>query len=219
VLSAGQIDAFLTTANRTDEQIRAAATLIDAGIGNTQIVITANTVAAIEAINVNAVGRSIPVGLPTELLASMLQVHADLASRKGAFQRVLELAARSPLLQDNVDTADLLDCLGNGSAPAQWFPTDMATVRSLAAAIPAITPVPENSRAGAEVAIQAHSLLQQNICCGQCGGYAPRPVPLPPVTWQKITEENITWDGTHGTTKFTARYTETQGWQINFNAG
>lgn len=222
VLSAGQLDTFFTAATRADKQLRTAATLVNSGIGSTQIVIAPFTVTAVKTVDIHAVGRAIPAGLPTELLQATFTVYTDLSTRRAAFNRVTDLDEQSPLPQGSPDATYLIRCLGNGNAPARWFPTDLAAVRSLAAATPAITPAPENSRASAEVAIQVHAIAVMNNGCDQCGVQTQRPISLLPIEWKKITISDSTWDGTIGAEEaalpFTARYTAAQGWQVDLLA-
>ena len=91
---------------RADQQIRQASRLIDGGLRGEVIVLDAATVAAVPALDTKAVVRAIPGGLNPRQLRSVLQVYADLSSRRAAIKRVLEYANDSPLPPGSTDAKD-----------------------------------------------------------------------------------------------------------------
>jgi len=194
------------------------------------IVLDPATVAAVKAIDTKAVVRAIPGGLNPHQLRSVLQVYADLSSRRAALNRVTEYASDSPLPRGSTDAKDLLTCLGHGTAAAARFADDLAAARALAAASAPVKVAPARSRLTAEVAIRAHGIDLANNGCGECGGVAPRPVVLPPIVWKRVDQgPGRVWDGTISTTTssanpggasglFTARYIPRQGWDTSLNA-
>jgi hypothetical protein len=153
-------------------------------------------------------------------LRSVLQVYADLSSRRAALNRVLEYASDSPLPRTSTKAKDLLTCLSHGSAAAARFADDLAATRALAAASAPVKVAPVRSRLTAEVAIRAHGIDLPNNGCGECGGVVPRPVALYPIVWNRVDQgPGSEWDGTIGTGGlFTARYVPGHGWDINVNA-
>jgi hypothetical protein len=228
--AADQLAGFFAAAGRADHQIRQASRLIDGGFRGEVIVLDRATVAAVKAIDTKAVVRAIPGGLNPRQLRSVLQVYADLSSRRAALNRVIEYASDSPLLRGSTDAKDLLTCLGHGTAAAARFADDLAAARALAAASAPVKVAPARSRLTAEVAIRAHGIDLANNGCGECGGVAPRPVVLPPIVWKRVYQgPGRVWDGTISTTTssanpggasglFTARYIPRQGWDTSLNA-
>ena len=218
--AADQLAGFFVAAGRADEQIRQATKLINGGFRGEVIVLAPATVAAVNAIDTKAVVRAIPGGLTPRELGSVLQVYADLSSRRAAFNRVLEYAGESPLPRTSTDAKDLLSCLGHGTAAAARFADDLAASRALAAASAPVKVAPLRSRLTAEVAIRAHGIDLPNNGCGECGGVVPRPIVLYPIVWKRVDlGPGSVWDGTVGTSGlFTARYVPGQGWDIQSNA-
>jgi hypothetical protein len=232
--AADQLAGFFAAAERVDQQIRQASRLIDGGFRGEVIVLDRATVAAAKAIDTKAVVRAIPGGLNPRQLRSVLQVYADLSSRRAALNRVLEYASDSPLPRGSTNGKDLLTCLGHGTAAAARFADDLAASRALAAASAPVKVAPAHSRLTAEVAIRAHSIDLPNNGCGECGGVAPRPIVLHPIVWKRVDRgPGSVWDGTITTGLFTttvndgvrlivlagmARYVPGHGWDTNLNA-
>lgn len=216
--AADQLAPFFAAATRADQQLRRAAGLVNAGIGSREIVLDATMVRAVKAIDTDAVVRAVPGGLPPTLLRSVLEVYADLSSRQAAFNRILEYAPGSPLPRAGDDARDLIRCLGNGASPTASFGADLAASRSVAAATAPVKVAPVQSRQAAEVAIRAGGIRLPNNGCGECGGYVPRPIVLPPIVWKHTELAGIAWDGTIGSTQFSARYVVGKGWDVAFNA-
>jgi hypothetical protein len=233
--AADQLAGFFAAAERADQQIRQASRLIDGGFREEVIVLEPATVAAVKAIDTKPVARAIPGGLNPRQLRSVLQVYADLSSRRAALNRVLEYASGSPLPRGSTNGKDLLTCLGHGTAAAARFADDLAASRALAAASAPVKVAPAHSRLTAEVAIRAHGIDLPNNGCGECGGVAPRPVVLHPIVWKRVDPgPGSGWDGTIATTGLftttvndgvrlivlagTARYVPGQGWDTNLNA-
>lgn len=215
-----QLAPFLDAVARADDDLRATAVLVNRGVRSDTVVLAPATVAAVRDLDTGGVARQIPAGAPTPILRSALGLEAGLSSRERAFVRVLEYADRSPLDRTSVEARDLLRCLANGAAPALAFPGDVAALRRLAAATPAFAVRPASSRAAADVAIRAAYARGHNEGCGECGGYAPRPMPLVPLRWTASTssESGRSWDGTVGGIPFRARYTAKAGWSVELNA-
>jgi hypothetical protein len=217
---AGQLSGFVAAARRVDGELRAAARLVNAGIGTTSVRIEAATVGAIRAIDPRQeVLPAIPGGLDATALGSILEVYAGLWSRRASFLVVEENLDSSPLPRPGDEVTRMLGCLAHGSAAAASFETDLARVLAVAAGRPPI-PVPApDSRAAAEVAIRAHTVQLPNTCAEECGGYVPRPVPMPAITWQRATlAPGSIWDGRVGTAYFHALYVPGQGWEVRTNA-
>jgi hypothetical protein len=218
--AADQLAGFFTAAEHADQQIRHATRLINGGIHADVIVLDQRTVRAVKGIDTRSVVRAIPGGLNARQLRSVLQVYADLSSRRAAFNRVLEYADQSPLPRTSTNAKDLVTCLSHGASAAARFADDLAASRTLAAASAPVTIAPARSRLTAEVAIHAHSIDLPNNGCGECGGVVPRPILLHPIVWQRIDHGlGSVWDGTIGTSGlFTARYIPGQGWDATSNA-
>jgi hypothetical protein len=219
--AADQLAGFFAAAGRTDQQIRHATRLINGGFHGEVIVLDpATTVKAVKAIDTKAVVRAIPGGLNPRQLRSVLQVYADLSSRRAALNRVLEYADESPLPTTSTNAKDLVTCLGHGKAAAARFADDLAASRALAAASAPVQVAPLRSRPTAEVAIRAHGIDLPNNGCGECGGVVPRPIVLYPIVWNRVDQgPGSVWDGTIGTGGlFTARYVPGQGWDTTSNA-
>jgi hypothetical protein len=204
---------------RADQQIRQASRLINGRFRGEVIVLDPATVAAVKAIDTKAVVRTIPGGLNPRQMRSVLQVYADLSSRRAALNRVLEYASDSPLPRGSTDAKDLLTCLGHGTAAAVRFADDLAASHALAAASAPVKVAPAGSRLTAEVAIRAHGIDLPNNGCAECGGVVPRPVMLHPIVWKPVDQgPGRVWDGTIAAGLFTARYVPGQGWDSNLNA-
>jgi hypothetical protein len=218
--AADQLAGFFAAAALADQQIRHASGLINGGFRGEVIVLDPATVAAVKAIDTKAVVRAIPGGLTPRQLRSVLQVYADLSSRRAALNRVLEYASDSPLPRTSTNAKDLVACLGHGRVAAARFADDLAASRALAAASAPVQVAPTRSRLTAEVAIRAHVIELPNNGCGECGGVVPRPVVLHPIVWKRVDQgPGSVWDGTIATTGlFTARYVPGQGWDTNLNA-
>jgi hypothetical protein len=218
--AADQLAGFFSAAGHADQQIRHATRLINGGFHAKVIVLDQRTVAAVKAIDTKPVVRAIPGGLTDRQLRSVLQVYADLSSRRAALNRVLDYADQSPLPRTSTNAKDLVTCLGHGTAAAARYADDLAAARALAAASAPVTIARAQSRLTAEVAIHAHIIDLPNNGCGECGGVVPRPIVLHPIVWQQIDHgPGSVWDGTIGTTGlFTARYIPGHGWDTNFNA-
>jgi hypothetical protein len=219
----GQLAGFLAAATRADRQLRAAAVLVNRDIGSQHIIVDPATVAAIKAVDTQAVVQAIPGGLPPALLRSTLQVYAGLSSRRAAFNRVVSAAPQSPL--PRTEANDLIACLGNG-APAARFGSDLAAVRRLAGSSAPVKVAPVRSRLTAEVAIRAAYLHGWNNAADGCGGYVPRPIVLYPIQWKRIVLNDggsgSVWDGAIAVPTsplpFIARYRGGHGWAVTLAA-
>ncbi|HET9656605.1 MAG TPA: hypothetical protein VFP72_14705 [Kineosporiaceae bacterium] len=216
--AADQLAGFFAAATRADGQLRRAAAEINRGIGPTTIRFDQRTVAAVRAIDLDAVVRAMPGGLPPALQRSLLQVYADLASRTAAMHDI-ELYAGQPLPRNGEGARTLFACLGNGSAPAGLFGSDLAAARRLAARTGPVSLARASSRSSAEIAIRTWLIHDRNYAGGGCGGYIPRPIVLEPITWKRIVLTGAgVWDGTIGELPFRAQYTGQHGWRVVFAA-
>jgi hypothetical protein len=226
--AAGQLAAFFTTASRQDAQLRAAARLINAGIGSTAIILTHQTKAAVDAIDPAVLARTIPAGLDPAVELAVLLVYSELDSRRQAMNRVSEWALTPgttvlPKTQFG-GGIDLLGCLANGAPAAARFSADLAKARVLATQTTPAPPTSPQSRTAADLAVRIALAHGANRGCASCGGQIV--TTLEPVAWQPVTVAGIHWDGVIGATsnqpnsgiRFQARYSSGKGWQIQLNA-
>lgn len=219
---ADRLEPFFAAAARADRQLQAAAAKVNAGIGSTSIVIDASTGAAVDAVDLLAVGRAIPGGLPPALLTSLLQVYADLSTRLAALEWVPGFGNGKPVARSSAEGKRLLSCLGNGAAPAAWFGDDLAAARRLAAHTAPITAAPQRSRAAAEVAIRTFQIHKDDRCAATCGaGQHARHLRLGQLVWKPVRDTSgALWDGildSENGMLFMADYLGGQGWAIHVN--
>ncbi len=166
--AADSLAPFFSAASEADTRIRTAAELVNAHVGVTTAEFDQDVRAAVMAMDPRPVAAAIPVGLPPDLMRSVLLVLNDLVARSAAFNRVATTSG--PVVLDSQDGADLLHCLGGGAAIAARFPQDLAAARALAAQLPAVTAAPVDSRQGAELAVRVYDLVLENNGCDGCGG-------------------------------------------------
>ena len=218
------LTAFFSTATALDQKLRSAAVDANGSIGTTQITISQATLDAIAAADPTAAARDIPAGLPPSVMLRVLTVQSDLVSRYYSFRGFVQASPgtipRTNSTPGSMSAADyLVTCLGSGSKAASSFSDDLAAARLAASRAAPATSVEANSQTAADLAIWLHHILEANSGCDECGG--SRMTTLPPITWHHVaplTPGGNAWDGDIAGLLFTAQYTPSQGWTIQFNA-
>jgi hypothetical protein len=217
--AADQLADFFAAGQRVDGQLRSAAAQFNEGVGTKTIRIDVATQAAFRAIDLPAVVRTIPGGLPASLQRKVLLVYSELNARLSAFNPIIyEHQGGQVIAADSDDAKGLMRCLAGGAASAAAFGDDLAATRSLAASLPPVQVAAPDARATAEVAVQAHYIGKWNGGCGACGGWVYRtPVPI---VWkqQGRDETGFRTDGTIAGIPFQADYHPGQGWQVAIRA-
>lgn len=192
---------FFDAATRTDEQLRAAAALINAA-GPPWSAVDYALIAAVRAADPARVAATIPAGLPHDLLGATMLVYSDLMSRSAAMT-----SFASERLYGT--TQELTAELANGHEAAQRFATDLANARALAASRPAVTPAASDSRAAAELLLLLQEVDLSNTGCRGRGGQIM--TALPKIVWKTSTT------GTIGGVEFKAARAA-HGWHVELNA-
>lgn len=210
--AADQLADFFSAATRLDADLRDAAKRINGGVRRDVIVLEPATVAAIRAIQPDALVRTIPGGMDRDLLRSVMLIYSELVSRRLAMSRVDHFAASAPLPRAGAEAQELIDCLGNGAPAARRFAGDLAAARALASSSKPIAVAPGNSRLAAEVAVRARYIDLLNGGCDSCGGGVL--TSLVPVVWKRQNGS----DGTVGGIPFQATFTAGSGWKAQLNA-
>ncbi len=204
---------FFAAAAQTDQNLRAAADTVNAGIGNDTVTFDRATIDAIDRGSPNAVAATIPTGLDPTVEQAVLLVYSDLVSRYGAMRGGdCDQAGARPLADLNDD------CFVRGHEAASRTPGDVDAVYVAAAAAPAtVTPGPD-SRESAEVPLRIEYINKANMGCGTMGGYlATQPIPVEWVTEDSAPEVPPT-DGRVGGIGFTASYNAGSGWTVDLRA-
>ncbi len=227
--AAAGLASFFAVASQQDAQLRAAARLINSGIGSTTIVLAPQAKAAVTRIDPALAAHAIPAGLDPVLQLAVLVVYSELDSRRQAMRRVADLALRpgtSVLPRNGTGAdggADLVRCLANGAAAAARFQADLSAARGLAERTPAFTPSAPRSADAADLALRIALVNGHNSGCASCGGFIA--TTLAPVTWQPVTVAGTHWDGTVGGSgaqpggiRFQAVYVVGRGWQVQLAA-
>lgn len=208
--AAGQLTEFFTAAERMSTQLHRTATLVNSEIGDQTIQFTPNTITAITAIDPHILIRMIPAGMPANLQRQVYLLFSELASRRYAFNPILELSSGAPYARNSAEAARVLEGLAHGAASAARFPADLAATRALASSQPPIPAARPDSKASAEVAIRTAAIIGRNGGCGTSGG------------WIETTPSPLVWgqgtSGTIGDVQFRADYHPGQGWQVTLNA-
>lgn len=211
-----QLSAFSVAAGLADGRLQHAAALVNGDIGATSMRFKPATVAAVREVDIAPVARTIPAGLPAELLRRVLVVYGDLASRSAAFGgvRVIGSSGRT-LPMDSQDATDVLRGLRNGAPAAASFDADLAAVHALARQMPPVAIASPHSRAAAELALRLNSIALRNFCSYEFGGWVPES--LEPIVW-KPSHHPAHYEGTISGIEFEADYTVGHGWQIGIHA-
>jgi hypothetical protein len=213
--AADNLAAYFDAAEAVHHKLAAAAIKINGRVSKSHISVDQATVDAVAAADPTPAGALIPAGLDPVLLRAVVLLQSELVSRHSAMARVGRLLGTYPT--NGLEAKDLLQCLGNGAAPAAKFPADLASAKALAASSPPLIPVPTSSRAAAEVAIRLVDMGLRNQGCDSCGGAVV--TDLLPITWgpQPSWAGAPPWDGNIGGIPFRAAY-DAKGWHIELNA-
>ena len=178
-----QLAPFVSAAQTMDGQLRTAADLINsAGPPWTQPDSGGQIRTAIEPLTttgLSAVAKTIPAGLPNDLLRPTLLVYSDLASRSYAMRLFGFPGPSSP--SDTQLQTQLLQSLAHGAPAAARFASDLNALVSAARAAPPITVAASTSRQAAYVLLLVADTNLANGGCGGTGGaIATR---LPSIDW------------------------------------
>ncbi len=211
--AAAQLAGFYTAAQLADAQLRHAAALVNKGIGPSSMSFTPAALAAVKALDAAPVARTIPAGLPTELLRRVLLVYSDLESRTASLSSISRSGYSSGSLPISGQEGSYIhDCLGNGAPAAARFGADLAAVRALAEATPPVTVAAPDSRPAAELAVRITWINVGNSGCMSCGG-GVTPT-LATIIWQREYDPGAGHsDGTINGLRFRADYHAGSGWQ------
>ena len=210
----GALAPFFAAVAQTDQNLKAAADAVNAGIGNDTVTFDRATIDAIDRGSPYAVAATIPTGLDPTVEQAVLLVYSDLVSRYGAMRGgdCVQVGTR-PLADLNVD------CFVRGHEPASRTSGDLDAVYAAAAAAPAtVTPDPD-SRASAEVPLRIEYINKANMGCGTMGGFlATQTIPVEWVTEDSGAPEVPPTDGRVGGVGFTASYDAGSGWTVDLRA-
>lgn len=210
--AADALAGFVAAANRTDRQIRAAAALVNSGIGADTIQFTPNTVAAVTSINQHALVDAIPSAMPAALQRKVLLVFSELVSRSDALRAILDVQ-HDQIPRDSAEARFLIGNLGHGAPAAARYSADLNAARKLAASLPPIATVSPASRATAAIAVQTEYIMGMNGGCASTGGWLET-TPVPLLWKQRIDYSGQRTDGTIGGIVFRADYRPGHGWQV-----
>jgi hypothetical protein len=170
--AADVLEPFFAAATTLDGQLHEAAAAIN-GAGPPWTSISQQVADSVQAAALEPVARTIPAGLPPDLLQSVILVYSDLASRRYAMPGFGRAHDAYP--------EDLLAEIRNGHPAAERFDDDLAALRSHAASTPPVTVQPADSRQAAEVLLLAQYVDGLNTGCGSRGGAIV--TDLPTVEW------------------------------------
>jgi hypothetical protein len=208
--AADGLEPFFSAATSLDAQLHDAAEAIN-GAGPPWPEVPDSVVDAVTTADIVPVGRSIPAGLPPDLLRASVLVYSDLVSRRAAMQG---FAYAGPV---DYEPAELLLGLANGHAAAERFDGDLAAARSLAAATPPFEPAPLDARETAEVLLLVYYVDGANLGCGSRGGIVL--TELPPIVWATEvvpdgTPTGSVRDGSIGAVDFSADLQPDGTWKV-----
>ncbi len=209
--AADRLSGFLAAAQALDARLHHAAVLVNGGVGRTRLDFPPATQRAVLALSAVPLARSIPAGLPPELLRRTLLVYSDLVSR----ERSLGAAARfvSPMPIGSEEARFVLHALGHGALAAARFDGDLAALRALGRSAPPVTVAAPDSRAAADLAVRVRDIDLRNSGCGSSGGTVV--TTLAHVVWQPKYERGIGHtDGTINRLRFRASYEAGRGWDV-----
>jgi hypothetical protein len=211
--AAAQLAGFFAAAQVADAQLRHTAALVNKGIGTTSMSFSPAALAAVKALDAAPVARTIPAGLPAELLRRVLLVYSDLESRTASLGSIWKSGYSSGVLPISGQQGSYIHgCLGNGAPAAARFGADLAAVRALAGAIPPVTVAAPDSRAAAELAVRIAFINGWNSGCDSCGGGVS--TTLATIIWQREYQPAAGYsDGTINGVRFRVDYHAGTGWQ------
>ncbi|WP_263729120.1 hypothetical protein [Cellulomonas sp. SG140] len=222
---------FVDAARDLDRRLHAAAALINTGVHADAVVVDRSTAAAVQGLDLGAVGSAIPGALPRELMRRVLTTYSDLVSRTLAmspFRFADRTYTRIPPegTTARAEGEDMVLCLGNGTVAAQRFDADLAAVVTAAGSTPPLPTVDPASLARAEVDVRLAEIVLRNRGCGACGGFVQTEVST--IVWDQAPASATTRTGAllpeasagdvGGGLPFTAVYTPGTGWSIDILA-
>jgi hypothetical protein len=203
--AADQLTGFFSAAQALDSQLRHASALVNEGIGPASMTFPPATMAAVGALSTKEAARTIPAGLPAELLRQTLLVYSNLESRTTSLRAVPMFSGEYPLKLTSQDGEYVYSCLGNGGPAATRFSADLAALRAAALAAPPVTLAAQDSRAAAELALRIQDINLRNSGCMSCGGFVA--TTLGPVVWTSQS------GGTINGIRFEVIYHAGTGWE------
>lgn len=199
---------FFSSSTHLDRRLRLAAARISAS-GPPWTTVTPDVARAVTAADLRTVARSVPAGLPDDLLRSVILVYSELSSRRHAMSS-FAFAGHPP----TASTEELLRELGNGHPAAARFTRDLATAKAIASETSPPRAVSSRSREAAEALLLIRYVEVANGGCDARGGAVfPQ---LPVITWTRFGPTSGA--GTIGQTGFTAELASTGRWVVNLLA-
>jgi hypothetical protein len=205
---------FFAAVAQTDQNLAAAAEVINAGIANGAITVDRATIEAIDRGSPAAVAATIPTGLDPTVERAVLLVYSDVVSRYGAMRGgdCVEVGTR-PLADLNAD------CFVRGHEPSNRMPGDVAAARAAAADAPGTVTLDPAARESAELPLRIEYINKANMGCGTMGGYlATEAIPVVWVTEDSGSPDVSPTDGRVGGIAFTAKYDAGSGWTVDLRA-
>ena len=205
---------FFAAVAETNQNLRAAAEAVNAGIVGDTVTFDQSTVDAVDRGAPDGVAATIPTGLDPAVEQAVLLVYSDLVSRYGAMRGgdCVYVSTR-PRAELNVD------CFVRGHEASIRTSGDVDAAYAAAAATPATVVPDPGSRESAEVPLRIEYINKANMGCGTMGGYlAVQTIPVDWVTEDSGAPEVPPTDGRVGGIGFTARYDAESGWTVDLRA-
>lgn len=204
---------FFAAVDEIDGRLQAAATAVNAGLGEQDVTFDRSTVDLVDAAGPWPAADAIPAGLDPATEQAVLLVYSDLVSRFGA------LRGGDCLQVGTVPRASLnADCFVRGHAAKVRMPGDVQAAQAAAAASMIGTPDPGSPEA-AEVLLRIEYINKANLGCGTMGGYIATDPIL--VEWANEPSADPTLPPTDGKVngvRFRAAFDESAGWSIELLA-
>jgi hypothetical protein len=218
--AADDLARFFEVADRLDQQIAMAASMINARATESGFDIDQATADAVASAwrGISDIEGTIPAGLEPYVLEAVLVASNDLVSRAAALRPASKTIGA-------INRGDIEPCLRNGAVSAARYPDDLATLRERAETSPATSPVPPDSRQAEELAVYLTAIVLLNTGCDSCGGYVV--TGLPTITiYDEPTFDPTTNSRADGTirlsadveTSFEAEFDPATGWNIVIHA-
>jgi hypothetical protein len=205
---------FFAAVAQTDQNLRAAAEAVNAGIVGDTVTFDQTTIDAVDRGAPDGVAATIPTGLDPAVEQAVLLVYSDLVSRYGSMRGgdCVYVSTR-PRAELNAD------CFVRGHEASLRTSDDVDAAYAAAAATP-VTVVPDpDSRESAEVPLRIEYINKANMGCGTMGGYlAVQTIPIDWVTEDSGAPEIPPTDGHVGGVGFTASYDSGNGWTVDLRA-
>ena len=205
---------FFAAVDETDQNLKAAAAAVNAGIGHEAVTFDQTTIDAIDRGSPSAVAATIPTGLDPTVEQAVMLVYSDLVSRYAAMR------GGDCVYVSTRPRADLnVDCFVRGHEAASLTPGDVDAAYAAAAAAPVTVVRDPDSRENAEVPLRIEYINKANMGCGTMGGYrATQAIPIDWVTEDSGAPEVPSTDGHVGVIGFTASYDAGSGWTVELRA-